>query len=167
MVALLVHSPRAARRPYGHFPNVFPRGPAAVFLFAESREPGHVPCQPGARTADVSAGHAGHNRGPNAGGQMNRSTASLAALHLVGNALLLWLGYYWLGLGESDAAHLAWNAIVIVLFTLGALWLHGTALVLFNRETETRFAAAARIALRHLAPLFVIAAGAAVVYLLV
>ena len=95
---------------------------------------------------------------------MNRSTASLAALHLVGNALLLWLGYYWLGLGESDAAHLAWNAIVIVLFTLGALWLHGTALVLFNRETETRFAAAARIALRHLAPLFVIAAGAAIVY---
>lgn len=87
---------------------------------------------------------------------MNRSKALLVALHLIGNALLLWLGYYWLGTAESDAAHLAWSVLVIVGFMAAALWLHGTALVLFHRETEKRFATAARTALWHLAPLFLI-----------
>ena len=95
---------------------------------------------------------------------MNRPAASIVALHLFGNALLLWLGYYWLGTGESDAAHLAWSAAVIVIFTVAALWLHGTALVLFNRETESRFTTAARTALRHLPSLTVIAIVAGIVY---
>jgi hypothetical protein len=95
---------------------------------------------------------------------MKSSVVALCALHLFGNALLLWIGYYWLGLGESDAAHLAWSALVIVACICGALWLHGTALVLFERGNETRFGGAARTALRHLAPLFLLAMVAAVVY---
>ena len=95
---------------------------------------------------------------------MNRSTASIVALHLFGDALLLWLGYYWLGIGESDAVHLAWSAVVIVTFTIAALWLHGTALVLFNREAGSRFTIAVRTALRHLPPLIVIAIVAGIIY---
>lgn len=95
---------------------------------------------------------------------MTRSAAGLVALHLTGDAALLWLGYYWLGIGESDAPHLAWSAMVVVAFMLAALWLHGTALVLFNGEGERRFAVAALTALRHLAPLFVIAVAAGIIY---
>lgn len=80
----------------------------------------------------------------------------LGALHLVGNALLLLLGYYWLGLGESDAAHLALSAAVIVFFALAAIWLHGTAMVLFRRDENLTFAAAAQRTLRHLLPLFIL-----------
>jgi len=97
---------------------------------------------------------------------MIRSRASILPLHLIGNALLLWLGYYWLGIGESDAAHLAWSALVIVAFAAAALWLHGTALVLFSRASGPGFTAAARTALRHLAPLFLVAVLAAITYFL-
>ena len=35
---------------------------------------------------------------------MRSTLLKLCLLHLAGNALLLWLGYYWLGVGEGDAA---------------------------------------------------------------
>jgi hypothetical protein len=95
---------------------------------------------------------------------VSRPAARLVALHLAGDALLLWLGYYWLGIGESDAVHLTWSALVILAFISGALWLHGTALVLFNRQGDALFRDVARTALRHLPPLFVIAVGAGIVY---
>lgn len=98
---------------------------------------------------------------------MKRANASIVALHLIGNAILLWLGYYWLGVGESDAAHLAWSAIVILVFGLSAIWLHGAALALFSAESEGRLGAAARMALRRLPPLFILAVAAAIVYGLV
>lgn len=95
---------------------------------------------------------------------MTKPAAGLMALHLAGNSLLLWLGYYWLGIGESDAGHLAWSAAVILVFVLAVLWLHGTALVFFNRQGERRVRAAAGTAFRHLAPLFVVALAAGIVY---
>lgn len=95
---------------------------------------------------------------------MNRSIVGLLLAHLTGNALLLWLGYYWLGIGESDAAHLAWSAAVILVLICAALWLHGTALVLFNREAELGFGGSAVTVLRHLLALLVIAVAAAAVY---
>jgi hypothetical protein len=95
---------------------------------------------------------------------MRRTNASIIALHLIGNALLLWLGYYWLGVGESDAAHLAWSAIVILVFGLSALWLHGAALALFSAGNEAPLGTAARLALRRLPPLFMAAIAAAVLY---
>lgn len=95
---------------------------------------------------------------------MRHWAAPLAILHFVGNALILWLGYYWLGIAESDGAHLAWSAIVILLFVLSALWLHGTTLVLFNREFRPNFVSAALTVARNLIPLFVLAIVAAAIY---
>jgi hypothetical protein len=83
-----------------------------------------------------------------------RRSAPLAIIHLVGNALILWLGYYWLGISESDGAHLAWSALVLVLFVVSALWLHGTALAMFDRELGPDFPTAVRSVGAHLIPLF-------------
>jgi hypothetical protein len=74
-----------------------------------------------------------------------RSLAPLAAVHLVGNALLLWLGYYWLGLGETRAATLAWSALVALLLLTLECWLHGATFAYFS---GTR-----RLPLRRLPPL--------------
>ena len=78
-----------------------------------------------------------------------RSLAPIAAVQLVGNALLLWLGYYWLGLGETRAATLAWSALVALLLLTLACWLHGATFACFS---GTR-----RLPLRRL-PLLVVAA---------
>jgi len=61
-----------------------------------------------------------------------RSLAPLAATHLMGNALLLWLGYYWLGLGETRAATLAWSALVALLLLSLVCWLHGSTFAYFS-----------------------------------
>jgi hypothetical protein len=95
---------------------------------------------------------------------MSRSTIELFLAHLIGNAALLWLGYYWLGLNESDAAHLVWSAVIVLFFACCALWLHGTALVMFNREAGTGFRRAANMAFRHLPPLLTLAIGAVIIY---
>jgi len=78
-----------------------------------------------------------------------RSLAPLAATHLVGNALLLWLGYYWLGLGETRAATLAWSALVALLLLTLECWLHGATFAYFS---GTR-----RLPLRRLPPLVAVA----------
>lgn len=56
----------------------------------------------------------------------------LAILHVIGNAALLGLGYYWLGVGESDGARLALSLALVLVFVAGAVWLHGTSLVYFR-----------------------------------
>jgi len=76
---------------------------------------------------------------------MMRSLAPLAAVHLVGNAMLLWLGYYWLGLGETRAATLSWSALVALLLLTLECWLHGT--------TFAYFSGVHRLPLRRLPPL--------------
>jgi hypothetical protein len=81
-------------------------------------------------------------------------TRRLALAHLAGNALLLWLGYYWLGLGEARAPAVAWSAAVALVVVAGACWLHGAA-----------FARSFRLALRHLPWTVLIAAIALAAYL--
>jgi hypothetical protein len=88
---------------------------------------------------------------------MKRSIVALFVLHFIVNALVLWLGYYWLGIGESNGWRLAWSAIVAVLFITSAVWLHGTAFVYFEGESERRLATAAKTALRHVLPLAALA----------
>jgi hypothetical protein len=85
---------------------------------------------------------------------MTKSKFLMFSAHLIGNALLLLLGYYWLGLSESDGLHLAFSAAIIVLFALGTLYLHGTSLVLF-REHST-FAVATKRTLRNILPLLIL-----------
>jgi hypothetical protein len=60
----------------------------------------------------------------------------LLLLQLIGNAVLLGLAYYWLGVGEADAASLAGSAALIVIVVCGAIWLHGTSLAYF-RDPQT------------------------------
>jgi hypothetical protein len=95
---------------------------------------------------------------------MTRSHAFLGTAHLLGNALLLWLGYTWLGMSEADGPHLAGSAAVLLVFCLGALWLHATALAFFGRDSASNFRTAAFMALRRLPQLFVLAVIVTLVY---
>lgn len=97
---------------------------------------------------------------------MKSSLTILCILHLIGDALILWLGYAWLSIPESNTTHLLWSLFVVLLFACSALWLHGTALAHFS-GTESTFRRAAASALRHLPALVVLAIVALVVYWLV
>jgi hypothetical protein len=95
---------------------------------------------------------------------MRRSTSALGIVHLIGNALLLYLGYRWLGMSESNGLHLLASGAVLLIFVLGALWLHGTAFAHFDQTAGLSFRQASMRALRHLLPLFVLAVMAAAIY---
>ncbi len=75
------------------------------------------------------------------------SRLALLVSHIVGDAVLLWIGFYWLGLDESDAPHLLWSAAVVLLVILGAAWLHGLT---FAHFSGVRFPRAAALSARHL-----------------
>jgi hypothetical protein len=86
---------------------------------------------------------------------MNAELRKLFLLHFAGNALLLWLGYEWLGVGESSGPRLALSAFeALALLTL-ACWLHGAAFAHFRLGTGIK--AAFVNALRHLALLLIAA----------
>jgi hypothetical protein len=93
---------------------------------------------------------------------MNRRIRTLCVAHLLGNALLLWLGYYWLGLGEESTGVLLWSLLVAGVVALGACWLHGAAFALWAAPAERPF----RLALRNLAPIATAACVVAALYLL-
>ena len=76
----------------------------------------------------------------------------LFAIHVVGNALVLGLAYYWLGIGESSAATLAWSAALAVVIVSMACCLHGGTLVFFRADQPRSLSAAFRTVLRHMAP---------------
>jgi hypothetical protein len=87
----------------------------------------------------------------------------LCVFHLIGDALILWLGYAWLSVPESNTAHLLWSLFIVLLFGCSALWLHGTALVYFS-GAESTFRHSASSALRHLPGLIVLAVAGLIVY---
>jgi hypothetical protein len=58
---------------------------------------------------------------------MRRPILRLLLLELAGNALLLALGYFWLGLPESRPATLAWSAFLSLAILAGTCVLHGAA----------------------------------------
>jgi hypothetical protein len=81
-------------------------------------------------------------------------------LHLPANALLLWLGYEWLGVGESTRLRLLFSALEALAILALFCWLHGATLVFFRKddgEPRIGIKAAFRTALRHL-PALVVAA---------
>jgi len=56
-----------------------------------------------------------------------RSTGLFAGIHLAGNALLLWLGYIWLGMGESRSGALVESLAMAVLLVCLTCWLYGAS----------------------------------------
>lgn len=81
-------------------------------------------------------------------------------LHLIANALLLWLGYYWLGVGESSVPRLLWSVLLALIILCIGLVVHGAA---FAGAGE-RVPAALKTALRHLVPLFIMAVAVMTIY---
>ena len=68
-------------------------------------------------------------------------------LHLVINALLLWLAYEWLGIGESTRLRLLWSALYALAILALACWFHGATLVFFRKgelKIKDAFAASLR-----------------------
>ena len=95
---------------------------------------------------------------------MTRPNLSLLGLHLAGNALLLLLGYYWLGIGESRTLTLLWSLAVALLFVCAACLLHGATFVFVGQALG--LSTAFRTALRNLLPLVAAALVVLGVYLL-
>ncbi len=87
----------------------------------------------------------------------------LAAVQLAGNAAALWLGYYWLGIGEARMGLLAWSFTVALATALLFVWLHGAG---FIHGLDPR-GAPFHQALRRLPALFVAALIVIAVYLLI
>jgi hypothetical protein len=93
---------------------------------------------------------------------MSTASRKLFLLHLVANALLLWLGYEWLGVGESTRPRLLFSALDALAILALACWFHGATLVYFRAGgPEPKIDGAFRTALRHLPALL----GAAILVL--
>jgi len=88
---------------------------------------------------------------------MTRGTRILSAVHLGANALLLWLGYYWLGIGESRTASLLWSAVVALVLVSLACCLHGATFAYFAGQAvgqDTDLPSSFRTALRNLLAIY-------------
>jgi hypothetical protein len=88
----------------------------------------------------------------------------LALLQLLGNAFLLWLGYTWLGIGESNGSMLALSGVVVLLLTVGVVLLQGTSLAYF-RAPEDRLRRTLGNVVRRVAPLIIVGMVAVLLYL--
>jgi hypothetical protein len=58
----------------------------------------------------------------------------LVLLHLVANAVVLWLSYLWLGVAEADAKGLLWSAALALLVLVLSCWTYGAALRHFQLQ---------------------------------
>ena len=83
---------------------------------------------------------------------MSSASRKLFVLHLVADALLLWLGYLWLGVAESTRALLLFSALAALGILALACWFHGATLVFFRKGDEPQIGIkdAFRTALGHL-----------------
>ena len=95
---------------------------------------------------------------------MSAARRRLFLLHLVANALLLWLGYEWLGVGESTRMRLVWSALDALAILGLVCWFHGATLVFFRKGGEATISEAFRVALRHLPALVTAAVAVLVLY---
>lgn len=68
----------------------------------------------------------------------------IAAVQLAGNAIALWLAYYWLSIGEARMGLLLWS-FTVALFTAALfLWMHGAGLAYPRDPYRSPFAGALR-----------------------
>jgi len=96
---------------------------------------------------------------------MSRAARLVLLTQLVGNAVLLWMGYYWLGLAESRASTLLWSAFIALATVSLACWLHGATFTFFRGAGHRP--APFRSTLRNLPPLVLSALAVLTLYLLV
>jgi hypothetical protein len=94
---------------------------------------------------------------------MIRRHRKLLLLHLVANALLLWLAYEWLGVDESNSGRLLLSGVDALAILSLVCWLYGASMVWFHAK-EPRLNESFRTALRHLGGLLVLAIGALALY---
>jgi hypothetical protein len=92
------------------------------------------------------------------------TSRKLFLLHLVANALLLWLAYEWLGVGESTRLRLAWSGLDALAILALVCWFHGATLVFFRKRDELRINEAFRMALRSVPALLAAAVFVLVLY---
>jgi hypothetical protein len=95
-----------------------------------------------------------------------RPIGPLALIPICLNALLLWFGYYWLGVGESRTSTLVWSACVALVIIASACWCYGTAFAYFQDQDDRTLAGAWRKALRNLLPIAVAAVIVVAIYVL-
>jgi hypothetical protein len=96
--------------------------------------------------------------------KMSTAARQLFLLHFVANALLLWLGYEWLGVGESTRVRLLFSALDALAILALVCWFHGATLVFFRTGGEPEISGAFRTALRHIPALVVAATLVLVLY---
>jgi len=87
---------------------------------------------------------------------MIRGVRNLILVHLVANALLLWLAYKWLSVDESSGLRLLWSVLDVLAILALACWLYGATIVYFRMGIE-RINDSFRAALRHVPALLLFA----------
>jgi hypothetical protein len=95
-----------------------------------------------------------------------RPVRSLVIVHVLANAIVLWLGYYWLGIGETRAATLAWSTVIALVVVALGCWTYGASFAFFEKTGNRRVIAAWKAALWNLLPLAAAGLGIAIVYYL-
>jgi hypothetical protein len=90
----------------------------------------------------------------------------LVGLHLVSNALLLWLAYLWLGIGEPTVPRLIFSFADALAIVALVCWLHGTTLVYLvgQAPVPAPLSPSFRTALRNLLPLLIAAVAVVALY---
>jgi hypothetical protein len=88
----------------------------------------------------------------------------IASIHLLSNALLLFLGYYWLGIAESHTTTLVWSISVSLFIAVLGVWTYAASFVYFRQRPE--WLTAWRTSLRNVLPLAVAILLLIAVYLL-
>jgi hypothetical protein len=83
---------------------------------------------------------------------MSAASRKFFVLHLVADALLLWLGYLWLGVAESTRTLLLLSTLSALGILALACWFHGATMVFFRKGggPEIGIKDAFRTALGHL-----------------
>jgi hypothetical protein len=87
----------------------------------------------------------------------------ITSIHLLSNALLLFVGYYWLGIAESHTATLVWSIFVALFIALLAVWTYGASFVYFRQRVQ--WLRAWQTSLRNVLPLAAAILAVLLVYL--